>query len=440
MEEAGTGAVTRPVPADRRHMTLDRVFWSHFSPNLGPGGWVTGVLLVHLGLSPAWGIAAIVLGNLLGAVPVALAAVIGPVTGVPQMEASRRVLGRDGLRLPAFLNWIYCVGWDAVNNVPAAVAFTALAAWGGVPLSFAPALAILAALQMTASIYGHHVVQILQKYLGAVLLAGLVAIGLLALRDGGVPAPAATAGWPAFVLAVAILASFNLSWASYSSDYTRYLPADTPPRAVVGRALAGLLLSSAPFQLLGLFTARAMGEGTPAAVIGGLQHAAGALGPLALALLAMSSITGNSFNDNTASYSLISAGVRVGRVWAAIATALLGFVLAVLGHGRYAELYTSYLVVTLYWIAPWTGIVLADWWCRPGASLEAGRSWTAEATLFVSVSVLTIVLFSSSDLYVGPVARALGGADIGYYAGFGTAFGGTIWLSRRRNRFREVPA
>ena len=40
MEAGGVSAVTSPAAPSRRTMRLDRVFWSHFSPNLGPGGWV----------------------------------------------------------------------------------------------------------------------------------------------------------------------------------------------------------------------------------------------------------------------------------------------------------------------------------------------------------------------------------------------------------------
>ncbi len=435
MEESGAGSVSQPVPAARKTMRLDRVFWSHFSPNLGPGGWVTGVLLVHLGLGFWSGLAAILVGNLVGALPVAFAAAIGPVTGLPQMEASRRALGRQGLRLPAFLNWIYCVGWDAVNNVPAAAALLALLALGGFGPPFWLALGVLASIQMVASIYGHDVVQALQKYLGAILLVTLGGIGLLVLtRSGGLPTAPHWPTLPTFILATAILASFNLSWASYSSDYTRYLPADSDPPKVVWLALAGLLGSAVPFQLLGLLTASATGEASPTAVIANLTHQSGLLAPVVLAAIALSSITGNAFNDNTASYSLISAGIRVPRVLAAIVTASIGYVLAVAGAGHYADLYANYLVVTLYWIAPWIGIVLSDWYLvrdrRDGADPPG---WTTGATIFVVTAVLTIALFSVSDLYTGPVARLLGGADIGYYVGFVAA---ALWYAAARKTHR----
>ncbi len=431
MEASGFAIVTEPVPAARKTMRLDRVFWSHFTPNLGPGGWVVGVLLATLGLGFREGVLAILLGNLVGAVPVALAAAIGPRTGLTQMEASRRVLGRLGVRLPALLNWLYCVGWDAVNNVPAAAALIALLALGGADLPFWLALGVLAALQMAASIHGHDMVQTLQKYLGALLLAAFAVIGLLGARDAGLPHAPHPVPLARFLLATAILASFNLSWASYSSDYTRYLPERTSPRRVVWLALAGLLLSAVPFQLLGLVTAGATGEASPVAVIAHLQHAAGGLGPVVLAAIALSSITGNAFNDNTASYSLISAGIRVPRIAAAILTASLGYVIAVFGAGRYAELYTGYLVVTLYWIAPWIGIVLADWYLIGGRRRPASAGWTPAASIFVVTAVLTIALFSVSDPYTGPIARALGGADIGYYVGFFGAAIATVIVERR---------
>ncbi len=77
MEELSAASVSQPVPDALKTMKMDRVFWSHFSPNLGPGGWVTGALLVSLGLDFRAGVAAVLLGNLIGALPVALAAAIG---------------------------------------------------------------------------------------------------------------------------------------------------------------------------------------------------------------------------------------------------------------------------------------------------------------------------------------------------------------------------
>lgn len=427
MEDLSAASVREPVPAALKTMPTDRVFWSHFSPNLGPGGWVTGALLISMGLDFYTGVLAIIVGNIIGALPVAFAASIGPETGLTQMEASRRALGRLGVRPPAFLNWIYCVGWDAVNNVPAATALIALLLACGLSAPFWLALGLLAAVQMMASVYGHHVVQLLQKYLGALLLVTFLIIGGVQISHSTAHLTAThPVSWQTFLLATGILVSFNLSWASYSSDYTRYLPASTSPTKIIGLALTGLLGSAIPFQILGLLTASSIAEPSPTAVIASFQHAMGPVGIVALAAIALSSITGNSFNDNTASYSLISAGLHVPRIAAAVLTASLGYVLAVAGAGQYASLYTDYLLVTMYWIAPWIGIVLADWYFGDRTPKPVPPGWTRGATIFTVTSVLTIGLFSTSTIYTGPVARWLGGADIGYYIGF---FVAALWYA-----------
>ncbi|KAA8425279.1 hypothetical protein FKW23_16045, partial [Acetobacter sp. DmW_125123] len=78
------------------------------------------------------------------------------------------------------------------------------------------------------------------------------------------------------------------------------------------------------------------------------------------------------------------------------------------------------------WIATWIGIVLADWYFGDRTVHPIPPGWTRGATIFAVVSVLTIALFSTSSLYTGPVARWLGGADIGYYVGF---FAAAFWYA-----------
>ncbi len=57
--------------------------------------------------------------------------------------------------------------------------------------------------------------------------------------------------------------------------------------------------------------------------------------------------------------------------------------------------------------------------------------WTRGATIFLVTAVLTTALFSVSDLYTGPAARLLGGADIGYYVGF---LGAALWYAAGHRR------
>jgi NCS1 family nucleobase:cation symporter-1 len=431
VEDTGTAIVEGAVHEDQRSMPLDHVFWSHFSRNLGPSGWVIGILAATLGLGFWWGLAAIVIGNLLGSVPVAFCALMGPQTGLTQMEDSRFAFGRAGTRLPSFINWICCVGWDAVNNVPSTIALIALLALTGATLPFWLGLALLAGLQMIGSVYGHDVVQMVQKVLGYVLLVVFGIIGYLAVAHGGsIAAPAQPITLATFLLGISLVASFNLGWAPYSADYTRYLPPSTAPAKIFTLSFLGMFSSGLLIEIAGLLTASAIPDTTPGALITSITTLTGGFAPLALFAIAISSVAVNSQNDNTAAYSLISAGVRLPRYLSAIVTGALGYVIAVAGAGQFALLYSNYLVVLVYWIAPWLGIMLADWYLHRKNGLETSYEpgWSVGASIFVVVTVATIALFSSTSVYTGPIAKLLGGTDIGFFVGFFVAAGVYIAL------------
>ncbi len=423
VESSGTAVVEHAVSEDQQTMPLENVFWSHFSRNLGPSGWVIGVLAAALGLGFWWGLAAIFIGNVMGSLPVAFCAVMGPKTGLTQMEDSRFAFGQAGTRLPSFINWLCCVGWDAVNNVPSTIALIALLALTGFSAPFWAALAVLAVLQLIASIYGHDVVQLLQKYLGYTLLVVFGIVGAMAVaRGGSIAAPAQPITIAAFLLAVSLIGSYNIGWAPYAADYTRYLPKATPSRTIFAVAFLGMFASGTAIELCGFLTASRIPDTSPAALIKSITTLMGGFAPLGLFAVAISSVAVNSQNDNTAAYSLMSAGVKLPRWISAIVTAGLGYLLAVVGAGQFASLYSNYLVLLVYWISPWVAIVLADWWLHRGAGTYV-RGWGPGATIFVIVTMLTIALFSSTTVYTGPIARLLGNTDIGYLVGFFAAAG-----------------
>jgi NCS1 family nucleobase:cation symporter-1 len=92
---------------------------------------------------------------------------------------------------------------------------------------------------------------------------------------------------------------------------------------------------------------------------------AGVLGALAMIAIAIGTVAVNAMNDYTGSLSLLAAGVKVRRVYSAIAVAVLGFFFALyLNAGDLALKFESYLLFVLYWVTPWAGVILADWWLR----------------------------------------------------------------------------
>jgi NCS1 family nucleobase:cation symporter-1 len=393
---------------------------------------VLGALVAGIGLDFRTGLLALVVGNILGALPVGLNATIGPRTGLTQIEISRFSFGRTGTRVPATLNWISAVGWDAVNNVPSVLALVALGARFGLTLPFWLGLAALVAIQLTASMYGHHVVQVLAKYVCYVLIVVFAITGIVAVAAGGSFAAARGTVTPTmFLLAVSMVAGFNIGFAPYSSDYTRYLPRATKPQTIFALSFGGLTASAFALEVCGLLTASRLHDLSPAGVIDGIGKLTGPFGPVALIAIAVSAVAINSINDNTAAYSLISTGVRIPRHVSAIVTSLCGFALAAAGAGKFAELFANYLLLLLYWIAPWAGIVLADWLLYRGR--RAAPAWGTGAAIFAVVTPLTIALFSATEIYTGPIAKFLGGADIGFFVGFFAASAAYLVLERRRS-------
>jgi NCS1 family nucleobase:cation symporter-1 len=418
VEDLHASIVQRGVDPARQTMALDKVFWSHFCTNLAPATWVLGALLVGIGLDFRTGVLAILIGNVLGGLPVGLNSTIGPRTGLTQIEISRFSFGRIGTRIPSWLNWFCAVGWDAVNNVPSVLALVALAAMFGLTMPFWLGLAVLVAIQLAASMYGHHVVQVLVKYVSYVLIVVFGITGVVAIMKGGSLAAAHEAIKPAtFVLGVSMIAGFTIGFAPYSSDYTRYLPSTTKASTIFLLSFTGITLSSILIELCGLLTASHLTDLSPAGIIAEIGALTGPFAPVALVAIAASAISINSINDNTAAYSLISTGIPVRRDLAAFVTTACGFVLAVAGAGKFAEFFSNYLLLLLYWIAPWAGIVLADWWLFGGSERRI-RAWGSGAAIFAIVTPVTIALFSATEIYTGPLARMLGGTDVGFFVGF----------------------
>src|SRR5438046_7150684 len=107
--EAPTWGI-RPVPPEHRRLSgLDfAVLWGDLA--IGLLVLLTGALLVpSLGFPEA--LLAIVVGTLIGCVPLALVALAGSRENVPTMVLFRPVLGVRGSYLPSVLNIVQLVGW-----------------------------------------------------------------------------------------------------------------------------------------------------------------------------------------------------------------------------------------------------------------------------------------------------------------------------------------
>ncbi|MGH2466373.1 MAG: purine-cytosine permease family protein [Candidatus Limnocylindrales bacterium] len=424
-----------PIPANARYGSVGRVFTVWFTPNLVPAAFTIGTFASADFIGLGWwsGLAAILVGTAIAAALVGLLSAMGPTSGMAQIPASRLPFGKSVV-VPGVINWLSTIAWDAINAFFGAYALQVL-----VGLPFVVGLAIVIVCQAALSIVGYEAIHTFEKYaaIGLFVLFAVVTIAALPKMDFSlVDQSGASLG--TFVLMTTISGSFVLAWALYASDYSRYLPATASRSRVWLWTFLGLLLSAGWLEALGLAVTSALGSSSDAThqindVVGG-----GIVGALAMIAIFFGTVAVNAMNDYTGSLSLLAAGVRIWRPLSALVVGVLSFLATLyLYYGNFQSTFENYLLVLTYWVGPWVAIVLADWWLRRGRFdgqravpfnvLPSGRN----ALVALVIGFLVSIPFMNQTLYLGPIASALGGADIAYVIGFIVAGAVYLFLERR---------
>jgi nucleobase:cation symporter-1, NCS1 family len=177
---------------------------------LQPGGPGTPELSVAAGLT------AVVLGTILGTLPVALAGLPGTRTGAPAMVLLRGLFGARASYLPTALNILQCLGWGVFELVTIATAAhtvaPALPRWAYILIA-GVATALLTVRPLGA-------IRILRRY---VTTAVVVVLAYLFIQLARRPLPAFSHGtWSGFWVATDTVVAAAISFAPMVADYTRH--------------------------------------------------------------------------------------------------------------------------------------------------------------------------------------------------------------------------
>ena len=413
-----------PVPAAERHGKSSSLFTLWFAANLGIPPWFLGVLLYSFGLGLWWSFLTVLLGNLIGAALVGFASAMGPESGLPQLAQSRAGFGSLGVYLPAALNWLSCLGWFAVNSLLGGQLLASL-----LHLPAAGGIVLIGILQMAIGAVGHDMVHSVERWVSILLALTFAFFTWRAATLGfGLPSHGGFS-WAPFALGIAMIASYVFSWAPYASDYSRYLPAGTKRGLVFTWTFLGSLVSCLWVEVIGVAFAShfRLFDEVPL-----LQAASGGLAIFVFAAGILGTLTANLLNIYTGATSLLALGIRMPRALAALLVGVFGTAIALLGVQGFSGDYESFLLLLSYWIAPWLGVVLSERQATRNPALVEAGFWAFLIGLAVSVP------FMSQSLFTGPVARAMGGADIAYYVG-GLAAAILYLLLRRGSRGAREP-
>jgi nucleobase:cation symporter-1, NCS1 family len=402
-----------PIPPEERHGKPKQMFNIWFAINLNVVTWFTGFLGIEFGLSLKYVIFAILIGNIAGAGYLALSSSIGAELGQPLIPASIKVFGKAGVFGLSFLNLVNNIGWLAVNLALAVMALQTI-----VHVEYHVAILILTIITLLVAVYGYNFIHAFARYMS--IIVGVIFIFMTVITYRNLPtitnhAASAAGGFNLgmFILAIAVTFSYQISYCPIGSDYARYLPEDSSKKKLWWYSFGGALTVCIWLEILGALTATLGMQTGPMDFFAKLM---GVFTVPAVITIIISILPVNAMAMYSGGLAALAMGVRLKRWVSALLTAGIAAFLISFGNGGLTHTYTNFLLLLSYWIAPWLGVVLSDFYYHKKNSLmkNVPRGWVG--TISFLSGVIISIPFMNSTLYIGSIAgKYLGGADISYF-------------------------
>ena len=433
------------VPLAERHGKVWHLWPVWFTGDAHLATLATGAISVAAGLSLFWSALAVIGGCALGTVLMAFHCTQGPHLGLPQMIQSRPQFGYLGALLVWVVALVTYIGFNALNQTLAADTLTELA---GFPR--APTVIVFSLVAVSVAVIGYDLIHKAQRWLAYAMLAVLAVytIGAFGIVDlAALLTPGELRPTP-FLVQFFAAAAYQLSWSIYVSDYSRYLPKNVGIRESFFWTFWGAFIGGAWMMLVGAFAAAAF---TNQNIVVALRESSDAIFPgfgtvmLITSFLGLVTIT--SLNFYGASLTLLSVvdslttlklGVK-SRIASLITVFLAAVSLSLVVSGNVLHGFEAFLGVLGYLFTPWTAINLVDFFfVRKGRySIRAmfmadglyGK-WNWRGLVSYAVGFAAMIPFFKTGLYVGPVAEALGKADLSMLVGLPVSAAVYLYLCR----------
>ncbi|GAA4052351.1 cytosine permease [Arthrobacter methylotrophus] len=430
----------QPIPLDERHGKARDLFTIWFGSNIMIMTIVTGGLATTVfGLSFVPAIVGIILGNVIGGVFMALHSAQGPQLGVAQMIQTRGQFGSFGALLIVIIVVIMYVGFFAANLVFGGEAMAAVSP----DISVDAGIILIGVVSVVATIFGYRLIHAYARFLSVVAGLALLLAFVWIMFVHGLPATFLYQGnfnWVGFMATVSVSALWQLAYAPYVSDYSRYMPQGTGSAPAFWASYSGCVLGTLFPMILGALV------GTLAVTIGadaGNVEIVGSMGALlqpwtlaVVGIFCLGVAASNAMNLYCGVLCSLTIGQTFKPSWlpraktrsvAAIILFTFALLISLFARDNFILFYTNFLSFLMYVLVPWTAINLVDYYLLRHGDYRVedffkrdggvyGRfNWVAIGSYVAGA--LVQLPFSATAIYTGPVAAAMGGVDLSWIVG-----------------------
>jgi NCS1 family nucleobase:cation symporter-1 len=427
------------VPTTERHGKVAHLLPVWFQGNANLTTLVVGLLGPALGLNLAWTLVAIVLGLLVGTLFMAFHSAQGPKLGLPQMIQSRPQFGYYGSLLPVVVAVLLFIGFNVFNTIIGGQVVQSVT-----KAPFKVSAVLLAAVTLVFTYFGYDVIHKGLRWATYLFIAvyGVFTIGALVsshLPAGQLTLGGGTFAWDLFLIQFGVVTSYQLTWAPYVSEYSRYLPEDTSTASTfwytyIGCGLGGLWTMAlgafviAQHPNLGMVDAmKAVGDD----IFGGFGWILLLLSiPGLIAVIAMNMYSGGLSTLTTIDVIKPITPTLRARTISISFIAVVATALALILPESFLPDFQNFLFIVLYFMIPWTAVNLIDFFFvrkENYAILEMFKphgiygAWGWQGIAAYLAGFISMIPFFSTTLYTGAIATKLGGGDISPFIGFPVA-------------------
>jgi purine-cytosine permease-like protein len=308
-------------------------------------------------------------------------------------------------------------------------------------------ITLVMVVQVVIGIYGFYAIRTFEKYTVPVTVAIMVLMSVLAWSQPGVvnwnlastlPPGAHLAMLSLLMTAIGV--GWGISWVTWASDYSRFVPRSVSSTSVFWYSYVGMFVPSVWLAVLGATIASVTLDTDPAKMVSAVFGGVASI--LVLLMVLHGPIATNILNVYSAALAALSMDVRFSRTALALIAGVVGYLVTIyfIFAPSFAKAFDNWMISLLLWMSPWAGVVMADFFIKRKGQINVAELYKSpETSAYGDINWGGIIAFlaglvagwSVQDGLVpalqGPISGMMGGADLSWL--FGIVVSGVVYLA-----------